>query len=123
MHNHSPDEPVKKTSFISLVKAKIMYWLRLTDNPIVRVYHGYGNKEHLLIFGHVLAFSPIPRKKFSGNIFTNAFALLRLFMVRPFNGAKVQLNWNGEVMEAITDTDGFFKFEWKPATALPTGSV
>jgi phosphatidate phosphatase APP1 len=121
MHNRSVTNPIKKKSFISGVKAKIMTWLRLTNKPVVKVYHGYGNKEHLLIFGHVLALSPLERRKFSGNIFTNAFSLLRLFMVRPFNGAKVQLNWGGEVMEAVTETDGFFKFEWKPKVPLPPG--
>ena len=121
MYNRSPDIIVKKASFLSRLKAKIMYWLRLTNRPVVKVYHGYGNKEHLLIFGHVLRLSPVPRRKFSGNIFTNAFALLRLFMVRPFNRAKVRLTWEGEMMEAITETDGFFKFEWKPRTPLAPG--
>jgi phosphatidate phosphatase APP1 len=121
MHNRSAMEGTKRLSFISRVKRKVLYWLRLTNQPLVRLYHGYGNNEHLLIFGHVLALSPIPRKKFSGNIFTNAFALLRLFMVRPYPAAKVQLEWNGKVHEAICEDDGFFKFEWKPEIPLSPG--
>ena len=121
MHNHSPDAVTKNTPLLKRIKAKILYWLRLTNEPLVKVYHGYGNNEHLIIFGHVLALGPIPRKRFSGNIFTNAFALLRLFMVRPLRGATVKLEWEGEVREAVTDVDGFFRFEWKPPTALPPG--
>jgi phosphatidate phosphatase APP1 len=121
MHNHSPLNSTKNTSFISRVKSNILHWLRLTNQPVVKVYHGYGNKDHLFIFGHVFALSPIPRKRFSGNIFTNAFALLRLFMVRPLGGAKVQLEWRGRVMEAISEKDGFFKFEWEPGVALAPG--
>jgi phosphatidate phosphatase APP1 len=109
------------TPLIRRVKAKLFYWLRLTNQPVVRVYHGYGNNEHLIVFGHVLSLSPLPRKKIAGNIFTNAFALLRLFMVKPSGGANVQLEWDGQVMESITENDGFFKFEWKPSNPLPPG--
>lgn len=121
MHNHSEDDSSKNTSFLYRIKAKLLYWLRLTNQPLVKVYHGYGNKEHLIIFGHVLSLGPIPRRKFSGNIFTNTFALLRLFIVRPLSKARVQLEWEGELMEAATDTDGFFRFEWKPPVPLSPG--
>ncbi|MBC7826945.1 MAG: DUF2183 domain-containing protein [Chitinophagaceae bacterium] len=121
MHNHSPGDAVKSKSFFYRLKANLLYWFRLTNKPIVRLYHGYGNREQLYIFGHVLSLSPLPRRKFSGNIFTNAFALLRLFMVRPSSAAKVQLEWNGDTMEAICADDGFFRFEWKPTVILPPG--
>ena len=121
MHNHSALILEKNKSIIRRIKDKFLYWLRLTNQPIVKVYNGYGNFEHLIVFGHVLSFGPIPRKKFSGNIFTNTFALLRLFMVRPREGARVQLLWEGQRMDAKTDTDGFFRFEWKPSTRLAPG--
>ena len=121
MQNHSLDESTKSTSLTYRVKAKILYWLRLGNQPLVKVYHGYGNSEHLIIFGHVLSLGPLPRKKFSGNIFTNTFALLRLFIVRPMDAAKVRLEWEGQVHEATTDTDGFFRFEWKPQASLSPG--
>lgn len=121
MYNHSRDDSVKSTSFIHRVKAKILYWLRLTNQPQVKVYHGYGNKEHLIIFGHVLSLGPLPRRKFSGNIFTNTFALLRLFIVRPMHRAAVRLEWEGQVHETTTDVDGFFRFEWTPQVALSPG--
>lgn len=121
MHNHSAGKSVKNKSLLKRLKEKILYALRLTNQPVVKVYNGYGNNEHVIVFGHVLAFGPIPRKKFSGNIFTNTFALLRLFFVNPKEGAKVQLEWDGIVMEAKTDTDGFFRFEWQPKTPLLPG--
>jgi phosphatidate phosphatase APP1 len=121
MHNHSAVSVTSNKSILSQLKLKLLYWLRLTNQPVVKLYHGYGNKEHLYIFGHVFALSPLPRRRFSGNIFTNAFALLRLFMVRPYPGAKVQLEWEGKVMQATCETDGFFKFEWKPQTPLSPG--
>jgi len=121
MHNRSPDQLLKHPSFISRLKAKVLYWLRLTNKPVVKLYLGYGNREQLLIFGHVLAVSPLPRRKFSGNIFTNTFALLRLFMVRPSPGAKLEMEWNGVMMETTTEQDGFFRFEWDPVVVLLPG--
>ena len=115
------EETTRTNSILGRIKARILFWLRLTNKPLVKVYRGYGNSEHLLILGHVFSLATIPRKKFSGNIFTNAFALLRLFMVRPVGGAKIQLVWEERSMEAITETDGFFRFEWKPDNPLPPG--
>ena len=47
-----------------------------------------GMPDHLVIHGHVLALSPLPRKKYRKSILNNAVALLRLFMVKPVD--KVQ---------------------------------
>lgn len=121
MYNHSLTATHKSTPLVRRIKAKILHWLRLTNEPLVKVYHGYGNNDHLITFGHVLSLGPIPRKKFSGNIFTNAFALLRLFMVRPLGKATVQLDWEGQTHESVTDVDGFFRFEWKPPRPLSPG--
>lgn len=121
MDNRSPENTGKNTGLMTRIKDRVLYWLRLTNQPVVKVYNGYGNKEHLVIFGHVLSLGPIPRKKFSGNIFTNTFALLRLFIVRPREEASVQLEWDGKMLHTKTDEDGFFRFEWEPLTPLPSG--
>ena len=103
-----PNTIPKKT-----LKERVLSWLRLTDETIIKVYHGYGHAEQLTIYGHVLKFGPIPRKRYSQNVITNTLALLRLFMVRPYPKATVQMEWKGELFTAETDTDGFFRFEWK----------
>ena len=38
-------------------------------------------------------------------------ALLRLFIVKPYADVQVRMEWDGELYEATTDKDGFFKFE------------
>lgn len=48
-------------------------------------------------------------------------ALLRLFMVKPYANAKVQLTWEGQVYTTQTSDDGFFHFEWKDKPPLPHG--
>ena len=67
------------------IKERLLNWLRLTDRTLIKVYHGYGHPEQLIVYGHVLKFGPLPRNHFSQNIVTNALALLRLFMVRRLN--------------------------------------
>ena len=41
--------------------------------------------------------------------------MLRLFMVKPYKYAKLSMEWEGTLLHAQTQDDGFFKFEWSPA--------
>ncbi|HRO44036.1 MAG TPA: DUF2183 domain-containing protein [Flavipsychrobacter sp.] len=96
---------------------KIKEWLfnklYITRKPVVRVYNGYGDEDALLVYGHVLRQSPLPKKKFKKNFWSNSMSLLRLFMTEPFKGVQVKMQWDGELLQSQTDADGFFKFEWK----------
>ncbi|MCY7352637.1 MAG: DUF2183 domain-containing protein [Cytophagaceae bacterium] len=100
---------------------KILTWLRITNQPVVKVYRGYGHARQLLVQGHVLRRSPLPQKKYRKNTLVNTFAVLRLFFVRAYPAATVRLNWPGQALEAQTDPDGYFKFEWEPHQPLPPG--
>src|SRR5687768_8115197 len=111
----------RRISFFERVKNKLLQWFRLTTEPVVKVYNGYGHAEHLIVYGHVLLLSPLPRKRFRQNFLTNALSVLRLFMVKPFAGAKVRLKWDSQVLNVITETDGFFRVEWKPLKPVPPG--
>lgn len=103
------------------LKERMFSWLRLTNRTVIKVYHGYGHAEQLTVYGHVLKFGPIPRKHFSQNVLTNTLALLRLFMVKPYPRAKVQMKWEGQIFTSETDDDGFFRFEWKDQPPLQQG--
>ncbi|MEO8583843.1 MAG: phosphatase domain-containing protein [Flavitalea sp.] len=102
-------------------REKILRWFRLTNRPTLKVYQGYGTDRELHVFGHVLQISPLPRKKYRGNIWTNTFALIRLFMVKPMPLIKLKLLFNGELVEGESQLDGFFKFQWTPAIMPPSG--
>ena len=103
------------------LKEKLYHLLRLTHQPTVRVYRGFGQAGHITLYGQVFNVSPLGRKKYRKNVWTNAFALLRLFIVEPRANAKVRLNWNNETIEAVTEKDGFFKMEWHPVNAPAPG--
>jgi phosphatidate phosphatase APP1 len=106
--------------FSSLIN-KVFLLLQVTRRPVVKVYDGFGDADEILIHGHVLKMSPLPRKTYRQNILINMFSLIRLFMIAPKKNARVILEWNGEIHEQITDKNGFFRFEWKPVNPLIAG--
>ncbi len=87
----------------------------------VKVYHGYGHTHNLVVYGHVLFGKAVEDSKFSDNIFSNIFHLVKLFMVKPMPNVKVQLVWRNEHFFSQTEIDGFFKFEWQSATEVEAG--
>jgi phosphatidate phosphatase APP1 len=102
-------------------KRKFLHWFRLNNQPVVKVYHGYGNDTSLVVFGHVFGLSPLPRKKYRQNIWTNSLALLRSFMVSTIPNIRVRIIWADKIIEAFTATDGFYRFDWTPEVALQPG--
>lgn len=102
-------------------KTRLLNWLGLTNEPTVKVYHGYGQNDRLMIHGHVFKLSPLPRKKYKKSMLHNTLALLRLFIVKPFPDIDVSMEWEDEILYAHTDKDGFFKFDWKDKPPLPYG--
>jgi phosphatidate phosphatase APP1 len=85
------------------------------------VYKGFGHANNLVVTGHVLGVSSFPTVRYSGNIFLNVFHLFKLFFVKPLAGVPVILYWNHQRIHAVTEKDGFFRFEWVSDTSVPAG--
>lgn len=102
-------------------KEKVLNLFRLTAAPTIKIYHGYGHTNCLTVFGHVFHLSPFPRKQYRQSFLRNTLALLRLFLVKPFAGADVRLEWKGKTYTTTTGTDGFFKFDWNDAEPFEKG--
>lgn len=104
---------------------KVLDWvldkLHVTEKPVVKVYHGYGDEDMLLLYGHVFMLSPLPRVNYRKNALVNGFSMARLFMTKPYAGIKVWLDWGGEIIETVTDDSGFFKLEWKSRIFMDRG--
>jgi phosphatidate phosphatase APP1 len=103
------------------LKARFMHWLGLTQQVTIKVYHGYGHADQLTIYGHVFKLSPLPRKRYRKSFLRNTWALLRLFIVKPFACVEVEMEWEDKIFYSKTDEDGFFRFEWKDEPPLPQG--
>ena len=104
----------KEISLFKKIKRKIFFLLRLNHHPVIKVYHGYGNDEKIIVMGHVLKLTPFPRKTFRSNWLVNLFSMLRLFMVIPFSNAKISIEWHGIIYQTEAEADGFFRFEFFP---------
>ena len=102
-------------------QVRLFNWLGFTNETTVKLYHGYGHNDQLMIHGHVFKFSPLPRKKYRKSVIRNTLALLRLFIVKPYACVDVCMQWEGEMFYSKADDDGFFKFEWKDKPPLPKG--
>lgn len=87
----------------------------------IKLYHGYGHKNDLLIYGHVLQGKPPARKKFTNNRIKNMFRLMRLFMIRPLRRVPLTLRWRDQQLSGQSEFDGFLKFEWSSDTPVPAG--
>jgi phosphatidate phosphatase APP1 len=87
----------------------------------IKIYHGYGHTHDLVVYGHVFKQLPPKRKKYSNNVFKNIIYLLRLFFITPLPRVKVRLFWYDQLVESITEQDGFFKFEWKATHEVSAG--
>ncbi|MEO5781690.1 MAG: phosphatase domain-containing protein [Ginsengibacter sp.] len=111
----------KKLSLFERLKKKILSRLHLTNDPVIKLYQGYGNPEKVIVFGHVLCLSSLPRKKYKKNFINNTYGLLRLFMVKRYVNVGLSLQWDGVTHETKTQDDGFFKFEWSPASSITPG--
>ncbi len=121
MQNAVALHKVKKLSYVNHFKKRLLFWFRLKNEPVLKVYNGYGNPQLLVIFGHALKLSSLPRKTYRKNFVTNFFSMLRLFMVKPYKHAIVKLEWDGLTYETKSEDDGFFRFEWRPDKIIAPG--
>lgn len=116
----SPKNPDQNPGLFYKLRTSLFRLFRLTG-PIIKLYTGYGNQDHCVVFGHVLSLGPMPRRKYRESVIVNAFSLLRMFMVKPREGVNLLLEFDEEFYEGISEQDGFFKFEWKPKKPLTPG--
>lgn len=120
MNAEKTNIPQKKSFFRKLVQ-DVLFALRLTNNPSVKLYQGFGSNTACHLHGHALALGPMSRKRYRNNFLSNTLALFRLFMVKPIAGAELQFIWEGQVYKTVSERDGFFKFDWKPLKPMLPG--
>jgi phosphatidate phosphatase APP1 len=93
---------------------------RVVDYPFVLAYRGFGTPSQLLIQGHVFRGMALQSPSKHRTVWQNMVSLLKMFMVRTVEGAKVKLSLFGDSYFTETDAKGFFEFRLTP-TALPLG--
>ncbi|GAA4325907.1 App1 family protein [Flaviaesturariibacter amylovorans] len=104
-----------------MVRGRVFRRLGLTNETVIKVYHGYGHASQLVLYGHVFRQSALPRRRYRQSVLNNTWALLRLFMVKPLPNVRLRTQWQGQVLETTADRDGFYKFEWQDNPPLEQG--
>jgi len=95
--------------------------LRLTDQPTVSVYRGFGTAQQVDVHGTVFRRSAFLRKKYRNGLLVNLFSLIRLFVVKPYPQARVRV-WCGQTFtDVLTDETGYFRATLLPAEPLLPG--
>lgn len=93
----------------------ILEYLSGSNNqPVLRLYHSYGDRDRLLVMGHALMSPPPQPELYQTGFWDNASAVLRLFAVRPIPYAKVRIRVGQNVKEIQAADDGYFAAEWTP---------
>jgi len=88
----------------------------------LKLYRGFGHTHDLLLFGHVLSSRLKKELTEERSAFGNLLHLINLFIVKPVGKIPVQIIWQGEVIETISEDDGFFWLEWKAADKTLAGN-
>ncbi len=112
---------VKKKQHTRWLPAWWYRLFRIEPGITVKVYHGYGDEDALLLYGHVFSKAPMPKRHYRKNFFSNAFSLVRMFTPKPAAQVQVVLQWGRQLVETTSDDNGFFKLEWKSEDPLPYG--
>lgn len=76
----------------------------------LKLYRGYGNKEELIVFGHVFqSWSPdhysLDRKGIK-----HAVSIIHMFRIKPLNNVPVTLKFRDLEVTTKTMDDGYFRF-------------
>lgn len=111
----------QKITLKGKIKRYFLTWLRLTDQPTVKIYRGFGNDQQLTVYGHVFRRSPLPRKKYRDIDFVNLLAVIRLFLVKPYPQTTVRIQFEEQIVTVNTDDDGCFQVELPVMQALTPG--
>ncbi|MBF9236918.1 DUF2183 domain-containing protein [Hymenobacter sp. BT683] len=100
---------------------KLLSRFRLTRQPTLKLYRGFGSPDCVVVQGHAFRQSPLARRYERVNFWANAWGLLRLFLVRPWADVPVRVTVGGHTVGARTDADGFFRVEVPVPAPLPAG--
>ncbi|WP_316802738.1 App1 family protein [Pedobacter nototheniae] len=93
----------------------------MNKNASVKIYHGYGHKHNLVVYGHVFKQKAKASQVYSNNLWVNIVHLFKLFILKPYPFVQVRLHFFNQTIYNKTENDGFFKFEWEAEQDVPAG--
>jgi phosphatidate phosphatase APP1 len=95
--------------------------MSMNNSVSIKLYHGYGHAHNLVIYGNAFKFKAKTTQNYSNNLFVNILYLLRLFILKPYPFVQLRLKFYDQVINQVSEYDGFFRFEWDAGKELTTG--
>lgn len=99
----------------------VLKQLRLTNQPLVKVYRGFGNEQRITVHGHAFRRSALPRKNYRDRPLVNLLAVIRLFLAIPYPQVIIRVHFDEQMVETKTDADGYFRVDLPLVQPLAPG--
>ncbi len=77
----------------------------------LKLYRGYVNDDHLVVFGHVFESWAPDKYRTDRRGIKHAFSVIHMFRIKPINNIKVQLRFKNLEVTTKTLEDGYFRFD------------
>lgn len=87
----------------------------------LKLYRGYINKDHLVVFGHVFNSWAPDKYRLDRKGIRHAYSVLRMFFIKPLKNVEVTLNFNDVEITTKSLKDGYFRFDIPHHNNLPSG--
>lgn len=122
MISSHPDWPDYRTAPIRghFLKRWLKSRFRYVDYPFLLSHRGFGNREHLVLQGHIFRGMALSRPGKKSTVWRNFINLLKMYSVRTVPQGEVELLLEGRRWSTRADEQGFFEFEL-PDHNLATG--
>lgn len=91
-----------------MIKGIVNKWLKWSEEPYLKLYRGYGDKNEVVIYGHLFKGLSIAREKPSRFFWKNAKEMIKRFVVSPWEEQEVELSINGNTTKVLTKNTGYF---------------
>lgn len=91
------------------------------NKVVLKLYHGYGHKHDMVIYGHLFKKRAAANQLYSKNVFKNLKYLLKLFSLKAYPAIDITLTFGEQQVHAKSEFDGFFKLEWAAVEDVSAG--
>ncbi len=77
----------------------------------LKLYRGYVNNNHLVVFGHVFESWAPDKYRTDRRGIRHAFSIIHMFRIKPINNIQVTLKFKNIEVTTKTLDDGYFRFD------------
>lgn len=104
--------------YVSAAKFNVKDKLNLLEPINIMPYYGFGSEHYVYVKGRVLEDEKVKQPKEGDSVLQHLKDTYKRYESDEIPGVKVRATFAGKQQEVETDNEGYFSFEFRPATAL-----